>query len=52
MKINADKCHLLVIDQRCVDQITVKIENSDVPNSSEEQLLKVHINSEPSFTSD
>ena len=49
MKLNADKCHLLVLGQRCDDPVTVKIGNTDVVNSSEEKLLGVHIDSKLSF---
>ena len=30
MKLNADKCHLLVIGQRCDDPVAVKIGNAEV----------------------
>ena len=43
MKLNADKCHLMVLGQRCDDSVTVKIGNTDVFNSSKEKLLRVHI---------
>ena len=49
MKLNADKCHLLVLWQRCDDPVTVKIGNTDVFNSSEEKLLGIHIDSKLSF---
>ena len=49
MKLNADKCHLLILGQRCDDLVTVKIGNTDVVNSSEENLLGVHIDSKLSF---
>ena len=49
MKLNADKCHLLVIGQRCDDPVAVKIGNAEVVNSSEEKLLGVHIDSKLSF---
>ena len=49
MKLNADKCHLLVLGQRCDDPVTVKIGNTDVVNSSEEKLLGVHTDSKLSF---
>ena len=48
MKLNADKCHL-VLGQRCDDPVTVKIGNTDVVNSSEEKFLGVHIDSKLSF---
>ena len=48
MKLNADKCHL-VLGQRCDDPVTVKIGNTDVVNSSEEKLLGIHIDSKLSF---
>ena len=49
MKLNADKCHLLVLGQRCDDSVTVKIGNADVTNDLEEKLLRVHIDSKLSF---
>ena len=49
MKLNADKCHLLVLGQRCDDPVTVRIGNADVVNSSEEKLLGVQIDSRLSF---
>ena len=49
MKLSADKCHLLVLGQRCDDPVTVKIGNTDVVNSSEEKLLGIHIDSKLSF---
>ena len=32
MKLNADKCRLMVLGQRCDDSVTVKIGNTDVVN--------------------
>ena len=49
MKLNADKCHLIVLGQRCDESVTVKIGNTDVVNSSEEKLLGVNIDSKLSF---
>ena len=49
MKLNADKCHLLVLGQRCDDPVTVRIRNADVVNSSEEKLLGVQCDSRLSF---
>ena len=49
MKLNADKCHLLVLGQRCDDPVTVRIGSADVVNSSEEKLLGVQIDSRLSF---
>ena len=49
MKLNADKCHLLVIGQRCDDPVAVTIGSAEVVNSSEEKLLGVHIDSKLSF---
>ena len=49
MKLNADKCHLLVLGQRCDGPVTVRIGNVDVVNSSEEKLLGVQIDSRLSF---
>ena len=41
MKLNADKCHIVVLGKRCDDSVTVKIGNADFVNSSEERLLGV-----------
>ena len=49
MKLKADKCHLMVLGQRCDDSVTVWIGNTDVVNSSEEKLLGVRIDSKLSF---
>ena len=49
MKLNADKCHLMVLGQRCDDSVTVKVGNIDVVNSSQEKLVGVHIDSKVSF---
>ena len=49
MKFNADKCHLLVLRQKCDDPVTIRIGNADVVNSSEEKLLGVQIDSRLSF---
>ena len=49
MKLNADKCHLLVLGQRSDDPVTVRIGNSEVVNSSEEKLLGVQIDNKLSF---
>ena len=49
MKLNADKCHFLVLGERCDDPIIVKIGNADVVNSSEEKLLGIHIDNKLSF---
>ena len=46
MKSNADKCHLLFT--RDID-VTAKIEEFDVKNSSEENFLGVKIDSKLSF---
>ena len=48
MKVNADKCHLLVSsDEYC----TVKIENFSIKNSTEEKLIAVKFDSNLSFES-
>ena len=49
MKLNADKCHFMVLGQRSNDLGAVKIGNTNVVNSLEENLLGVHINSKLSF---
>ena len=45
MKLNADKCHLMVLGQRCDDLVTVRIGNADVVNNSDEKLFRVQIDS-------
>ena len=45
IKVNGDKCNILVIGQRCADAVAVKFGSSEVVNSSEEKLLRVHIDS-------
>ena len=52
MKLNADKCHLLVLGQSSDDPVTVRIGNSEVVNSSEEKLLGVQIDNKLSFDND
>ena len=49
MKLNADKCHLLVLGQSSDDPVTARIGNSEVVNSSEEKLLGVQIDNKLSF---
>ena len=49
MKLNADKCHLLVLGQRCDDPVTVRTGSANVVNSYEEKLLGVQIDSKLSF---
>ena len=49
MELNTDKCHLLVIGQRCDDPVAVKIGSAEVVNCSEERLLGVHIDNKLSF---
>ena len=51
MKLNADKCHLLVLGQRCDDPVTIRIGglSANVVNSYEEKLLGVQIDSKLSF---
>ena len=49
MKLNADKCHLLVLGQSSDDSVTVRIGNSEVVSSSEEKLLGVQIDNKLSF---
>ena len=49
MKLNADKCHLLVLGQRCDDPVTVRIGSANVVNSYEEKLLGIQIDSKLSF---
>ena len=51
MKLNADKCHLLVLGQRFHDPVTVRIGSTNVVNSYEEKLLGVQIDSKLSFDS-
>ena len=49
MKLNADKCHLLVLGQRCDDPVIVRIGSVNVVSSYEEKLLGVEIDSKLSF---
>ena len=49
MKLNADRCHLFVIGEKCNDSVAVKIGNSEGINSPEEKLLGVHIDRKLSF---
>ena len=49
MKLNADKCHLLVFGQSSDDPVTIRIGNSEFVNSSEEKLLGVQIDNKLSF---
>ena len=49
MKLNADKCHLLVLRQSTNEPVTVRIGNSEVVNSSQEKLLGVQIDNKLSF---
>ena len=51
MKLNADKCHLLVLGQKCDDPVTVRIGSANVVNSYEKKLLGVQIDSKLSFDS-
>ena len=49
MKLNADKCHHLVLGKSSDDPVTVRIGNSEIVNSSEEKLLGVQIDNKLSF---
>ena len=49
MKLNAGKCHLLILGQRCDGPVTIRIGNADVANSCEEKLLGVQIEGRLSF---
>ena len=49
MKLNADKCHLFVFGQSSDYPVTVRIGNSEVVNSSEENLLGAQIDNKLSF---
>ena len=49
MKLNADKCHLLVLGRRCDDPATVRIGSANLVNSYEEKPLGVQIHSKLSF---
>ena len=46
MKINADKCHLIL---STVDEHSIKINNSNIQNSVNEKLLGVNLNSRLDF---
>ena len=49
LKLNADKCHLLVLGQRCDDPVTVRIGSANFVNSYEEKLLGAQIDGKLSF---
>ena len=49
MKLNADKCNLLVLGQSTNEPVTVRIGNSEVVNSSQQKLLGVQIDNKLSF---
>ena len=49
MKLNADKCHLLVLGQCTNEPVTVRIGNSEVVNCPQEKLLGVQIDNKISF---
>ena len=46
MKINADKCHLLV---RSNEKVTIKIGSHEIANTKREKLLGVHLDNGLSF---
>ena len=45
MKLNAEKCHILVLGQKFDAPVTARIGNVDDVNSSEEKLLGIQIDS-------
>ena len=49
MKLNADKCHLLVLGMSSDDPFAVRIGNSEVVNCSEVKPLGVQIDNKLSF---
>ena len=49
MKLNADRCHLLVLGQWFDNHDTVRIGDTYVVNNSEEKLLRFQIDSRLSF---
>ena len=49
VKLNADKCHLLVLGQSTNEPVPVRIGNSEVVYSSQEKLLGVQIHNKLSF---
>ena len=49
MRLNADKCHLLVLGFRCDDPVAVRMGSANVVSSYEEKLLGVQIDGTLSF---
>ena len=49
MKLNADKCHLLILGRNSNQQVTLNIEDSVVENTEEEKLLGVAIDKKLTF---
>ena len=43
MKLNTDKCHLMVLGRNSNQRVTVKVGNSVTENTEEEKLLGVVI---------
>ena len=49
MRINEDKCHLLMFGARSKDSVLVQIGSSTITNSIKEQLLGVILDSSLTF---
>ena len=49
MKLNTDKCHLMVLGRNSNQQVTVKVGNSVIENTEEEKLLGVVIDKQLNF---
>ena len=50
MKLNADKCHLLILGRNSNQQVTQNIGDSAIENTEEEKLLGVVINKKLTLT--
>ena len=49
MKLNTDKCHLLILGRNSNQQITVNVGDSVIENTEEETLLSVVIDKRLNF---
>ena len=49
MKLNADKCHLLILGRNFNEQVTLNIGDSVMKNTDEEKLLGVVIDKKLTF---
>ena len=49
MKLNEDKCHFMIFDERANQDVGINVGNCTVDNSQEEKLLGVLIDSNLNF---